>query len=105
MRQADGEFSPRQAADHRRAELRRYAGAYFQVSGWLAFVASVLQLTAVALATLPSVRSALEPLTKWIVLALAGIAYSGQCGHAFRFNSASESGPFRPGTVRVMSAV
>ena len=32
-------------------------------------------------------------------------AYSGQCGHAFRFNSASESGPFRPGTVRVMSAV
>ena len=57
--------------DVQRAELRQYVGAYFKLSGWLTTCAIILQVSAVALATLPQVRSVLEPYTHWVVLGLA----------------------------------
>lgn len=57
-----------------RAELRQFVGAYFRFSGWWNAFAAASQLTAVALATLPQFRVWLQPLTNWIVLALAGLA-------------------------------
>jgi hypothetical protein len=68
------EQTPNEVSDRRRAELRRYVGAYFQVAGWLASFGMVLQITAVALATLPWLRTVLQPLTNWIVLGLAGMS-------------------------------
>ena len=57
--------------DVQRAELRQYVGAYFKVSGWFTTFAIILQVSAVALATLPQVRSVFEPYTHWVVLGLA----------------------------------
>lgn len=57
-----------------RAELRRYASAYFNMSGYLAGLAVGLQVVGLALASLPSFRNWLEPSTRWVILALAGVA-------------------------------
>src|SRR5690348_7180893 len=70
---ADRVAEPHGAPQHdiNRAELRQYVGAYFKVSGWYTTVAIILQISAVALATLPQVRGVLDPYTHWFVLGLA----------------------------------
>jgi hypothetical protein len=56
---------------HTRAELRRYSGAYFRMSGYCASVAVCLQVAAVFLASSSFLRDILQPTTKWILLGVA----------------------------------
>jgi len=60
------------AGAHVRAELRRFATAYFDVSGYVTDVAVLFQVLAVALASIPSLRDLIEPATRWVILGLAG---------------------------------